>query len=300
MLKRFKLLITGGYSMIGRAVANNWDGDIVQASHKDFDFTDVNSTLDCFSKHSPDYVVHCAGYNGNIDFNKKYPADIFNRTVLMSMNVLIAVKIYKPIKTISMISSCAYPNSSLLIEKDFWKGTPHPSVEAHGFAKRVLVEYARQLKKQYDVNHLGLVVNTVYGPYDNFHIEKTKVMGGLIKKFSDAKRENSKSVYLWGTGKPKREFIYSEDVGKIVCSLLKDKVEYDTLLNVGHGEDISIKDLAYKIKERIGYEGEVLFDTAKQDGQMQKLLLSDYDFDFTSIDDGIKETIKWYNQHYPL
>lgn len=303
-----RILITGGESMLGRAIGaklTEMDASVFPLSHRDYDLLDLDCTFTAFESIRPHYVIHCAGFNGNIGFNEKYPADIYGKTMLMAINVLEASVGYKVDKVVSLISSCAYPDlgGKPLKETDFWAGEPNRSVDAHGFAKRGIMEYGRQIVKQHGIMCIGMCVNTCYGPHDNFSVEKTKVVGGLIKKFSEAKKNGDPYVECWGTGKAKREFIFSEDVGKYLPLVLQKCNHYSYPTNVGSGKEYEIRELAEKVKKAVGYEGEIKWDTTKPDGQMSKLLDNTMirrlcsNLEFTELDEGLERTVDWYVKH---
>lgn len=301
-----KILLTGSTSMVGRSILrNNIDNyKIVGDDHK-FDLTDYDNVDKLFKDIKPTHVIHLASLNGNISFNNKYPSDIFYTTTSIAMNILKASTKYNIKKIVSAISSCAYPcNKELLIEEEFWDGEPHTSVDAHGFAKRFILEYSRQIYKQYQTLSVGVCFNTCYGPYDNFDLNKTKVMGSLIKKFLEAKYNNDPYVEVWGTGNPMREFIYVDDVAKMIFKVLDKYSNPFYPINVGSGKDISIRDLSYLIKSVIGYNGNILFNSSKPDGQMKKLLsnanMEKYfgPQEFTTLEEGIERTVKWYEANY--
>lgn len=303
-----KILLTGSKSMIGRAIIkfnNNNDIDIYEDGHR-YDLTQLDNVDQLFKETRPTHVIHLASLNGNISFNNKYPADIFYTTTTIAMNVLQMSYKYNVKKVLSTISSCSYPDGKdILIEEDFWSGEPHGSVDAHGFAKRSILEFGRQLYKQHGLVSIGMCLNTCYGPYDNFDLTKTKVMGSLIKKFIDARNNNLPSVEIWGTGKPKREFIYCDDVAKMVFMILKKYSDPFYPINIGSGKDISIADLAILIKDIVKFNGKIIFNTSKPDGQIKKLLsnakMEKYfgPQEFITLSDGIERTISWYeSKHY--
>lgn len=299
-----KIVVTGGDSMIGRALVTElkkYTCEVTGTSHKYLDLMDYKSTYRYFHNIRPDYVFHLAGYNGNIRFNGKYPHDIFYKTTQMGLNVLNICKELQVKKVCSLISSCAYSPDVLMEESRFFEGKPHDTVEAHGFAKKILVEYGRQINKQYpDTRCTNVVVNHVYGPHDNFNPEKTKVVGSLIAKFEDAKKNNLAEVELWGSGNARREFIYVDDVAKYLPAILTEI--NDELINLGCNSDISIKELAETIQELVGYKGKIFWNGSSE-GQMRKLLSSHrinkfLQLEFTSLKDGLKKTIEWYEAHH--
>jgi len=302
LLKDKVVIVTGPDSMIGRALISELKklGSFVYAiPHTHFDLLDFKATKDVFKQIGANYVFHLAGYNGNIKFNSLYPADIFYRTSQLGLNVLKASQETGVEKTCCLISSCAYSPDYPLSETDFFKGSPHESVEAHGFAKKILVEYGRQIKKQYGMDCINVCVNHVYGPYDSFDPNKTKVMGSLIRKFHDAKQNNEEYVELWGAGNVFREFIYVSDVAKYLPVAFEKYNDSFNLLNIASGEEISIKELAGLVKEATGFNGEIRWN-GSDDGQKRKLLQNSKmknilgELEFTPMSQGIKQTVEWY------
>jgi nucleoside-diphosphate-sugar epimerase len=246
------------------------------------------------------------------------------QTAYMALNVTGAATFYSK-KMVSVLPSCAYyPNqryynqypvndeitgitekpAELLYEDEFENGLPHPSVECHGLAKRILFDYSRQLHKQYKFNAVCCVLNNCYGPgarYDE--PDRLKVLDSLIQRFILAKRNNDPNISIWGTGNPLREFMYAKDAADGILHVFKHYDDATSVINIGPGHEISIKDLAYLVKDLVGYNGEITFDVERPDGQMRKKLdcskigetgwRPEY-----SLENGIKETISWYNDNF--
>jgi nucleoside-diphosphate-sugar epimerase len=187
--KHYSVLITGAKSMIGSAIfaalrSHNYQY-IIPIDHSDGDLTDRIECDSIFERYQPGAVIHCAGYNGGIEFNKKYPSDIYYQTAMMGLNVLNACEFYGVKKIVSLMPSCSYPSSDkILYETDFGSGNSHPSVECHGHAKRVLFDYSRQIYKQTEGKCLPVcaVSNNSFGPGDSYDLEKTKFIGAVVKK----------------------------------------------------------------------------------------------------------------------
>ncbi len=303
-----KILITGGTSMIGQDLASYLSKKyiVLPLKHKNLDLTiqdDVVEFCCILIEEGVDYVIHLASLNGNIQFNSVYPADIYFDTAMIGLNVLRSVAVHSPkTKILSVLSSCSYPEADLLKEENYWSGSPHPSIEAHGFSKRVLMEFGRQIHKQYGVVHVGVCVNTCYGENDNFNIHKTKVIGSLIKKFYDAKINNNDNVVLWGDGSPRREFVYSKDLPPIIEKVLLEYNDVEYPINIGSGIDFTIKEVAHLIKDVVGFKGEIVWDTSKPNGQMKKLLCNEKykmlfgEASFTPLNEGIEKTVKAYEK----
>jgi len=303
-----RIVLTGSNSMLGIASKKYLENYyyVYSIPHSHFDLLDYNITKKAFSDVNCEYLIHLAAHNGNIDYNKKYPYDIYFITTQIGLNCLRAVVETGIKKVVSIISSCAYPDmgNRTLYEYDFWNGEPNISVNAHGFAKRTILEFGRQINKQHGIPCVGMVVNTCYGPNDNYSLEKTKVVGSFIKKFIDAKNNDDKEVVCWGSGKARREFIYCEDVGKYVNIVLNHYDDSDYPINIGAGIDYSIKELAEIISGAVGYKGKIVWDTSRPDGQMSKLLDNRRmksifgNLEFTSLEEGINKTVEWYVKHY--
>ena len=183
-----KVLVTGSQSMLGIQVMAELAkrGAIPYGfPHELFDLMDYDNSLEIIKHIQPSYIIHCAGFNGGIFYNKAYPADIYNITTTIGTNILNIAKELRVDKIVSIATSCAYPPKLLLKEEDFLNGEPHCSVECHAYAKRHLFNYGNLLNKQYGLNHVCVVFNNMYGPRDSFDKNKTKFIGALVKKFVD-------------------------------------------------------------------------------------------------------------------
>ena len=303
-------MVTGVSSMIGKEIAKSLktvdeDCEVFGVYHEECDLLDFHQVHSMFTAVRPEYVIHAAGYNGGIFWNKNYPATIFYRTVQMGLNVLEMSQRFNVSKVLSIISSCSYPDLlEEMKEGSLWDGPANPTVECHAYAKRFLDAFSRQISQQYSTECVSVVLNNSYGPYDNFHPEKTKVVGALIKKFVDAREQNLEEVVCWGTGAPLRELTYSVDAGYMIAQSLFLHSNPYVPLNIGSDEEISIKDLAELIATTVGYNGQIKWDTTKPDGQYRKKLdlttvkeLLGDKFIVTPIKRAIKETVDWYEKY---
>ncbi len=316
------VVITGGEGFLGRAVSRvvRDRGAIPSIlSHKKVNLLDLNDTIKFFLESSADYCIHCAGYNGGIEFNQMYPADILYTNTIMGLNLYHACEYAQVKKLVSIMTSCAYPDTGMedLKEETFWNGKPNKTIRAHGVAKRILQAATEAYKSQYDFNSVSVCVTNLYGPHDTFNLIRTKVVGALIRKFVEAQIEyeleknrvirseldiskaEKPSVECWGTGTPRREFMYVGDAAECIVQALEKYEDIDEPLNIGTGEDITIKELVEHITNTVGYEGEVFWDENKPDGQLKKLLNVSkmqkvIQIDRTSIIDGLRKTIDWY------
>lgn len=322
-MKKEKMLVTGSTGMIGKALIpilleNNYE--VLAPTKDEMNCLVLQSCYDYFDKHQPDYVIHLSGFNGGISFNAKYPADIYMQTAWMALSVLGAASFYSK-KVVSVLPSCAYYPyyrrltiedgmtkdvdeipAELLCEKEFESGEPHESVACHGLSKRILFDYSRQLAKQFKFNAVCCVLNNCYGPGCRANEqERMKVLDSLVQKFVLAKREKLEYVEIWGDGSPLREFTYCKDAAEGILHVFKYYDDPTEVINIGPGTEISIKDLAFKIKEIIGYSGELVFDNSKNNGQLRKRLdctkfsnIKPQWHPRYTIEEGIKETVCFF------
>ena len=316
------VVVTGGEGFLGRAVCDalaRKEAIPVTLSHKQVNLLDLGETIRFFLDTSANYCIHCAGYNGGIEFNQMYPADILYTNTIMGLNLYHACEYAQIKKLVSIMTSCAYPDTGMedLKEDTFWNGKPNKTIRAHGISKRTLQAATEAYKSQYDFNSVSVCVTNLYGPYDTFNLVRTKVVGALIRKFVEAQIEyelekdrlirsdldlsesEKPSVECWGTGKPRREFMYVDDAAEGIVQALQKYDDCSHPLNVGTGKDITIKELVDYIINAVGYEGEVFWNTNKPDGQLKKLLnvskMQQFiQIDPTSIEKGLQKTVEWY------
>ncbi len=302
-----RVLVTGGESMIGKAIiealarAGIWADSV---PHKECDLLDYRQVEKRLKKFKPDGIIHAAGWNGGIAWCKEYPATIYYRTAMMALNVYHAAINYGKVKKIlGILASCSYPDkpTEAYVETDLWEGRPNLSIECHGLSKRIIADYGRQISKQYaqDIECISVVLNNCYGPHDSYHLEKTKVVGALIRRFVEAQQNQVSAVTCWGTGAPLREFVFAPDAGYAIVHCLNHYSNTSLPINISSGYEVSIKELTETIADIVGYTGEICWDVHKPDGQMRKkldtsLFQSICNMQFTSLRDGLKKTIEWY------
>lgn len=250
----------------------------------------------------PDNLIHLAAFSGNLNFNQKYPSQTFENNVRIGINVFSEWAAYSKNKAINIIPSCAYPNEDLLYESMLWNGKCHKTIESHGLARRCIEAYTRQLNKE-GSKIITAIVNNSSGEGDSFDLDKTKVVGAMIKRFCDAECNGDKSVTLWGSGNVTREFIYSKDVARCIIKLMDVYEDYEEPINITSGQVIKINDLARLIADLSGFKGDIEWDITKPDGQNQKTLsmtkMNKYiDIEFTPIETWLQNTINWYKENY--
>lgn len=310
-----RVLVDFAGSMIGREVVKILDrrGAIVipWLHNPDDPFTNLlewENLDELLESTEMDYIIHGCGVNGGIGYNLKQPATIYGETVYMGINVLSSAVAYKVKKVVNLLTSCAYaPTLEPLKEADFMTGMPDPSVECHGLAKRALFSYGKFLTKQADIQDfscVNVVFNNCYGyaPFNREH--KLKVADGLVKRMCEAQARGDKEFSVWGTGSAKRELLFCEDAAEATVRVLEEYEDTNEVINVGCGEDISIRDLAYLIKDLTGYQGEIVFDTSKPDGQARKLLDNAKMLSLLNwgpevqLKDGLAKTIAYFRANY--
>lgn len=308
----YTVLVTGSAGMIGSRLMEllpEYGYRPIGLTRENCNLLDGRKTIDFFCENSTtrSMVINCAGFNGGINFNREYPADIYWQNSTIALNVLRASLFCKTKKVVSTITSCAYPDMGIcgeLEEFDLWKGEPNQTVSCHGFARRTLDAYSRQLFKQHGLMAINVVLNNCYGPRDRFQPDRSKFMAALIKKFSDAHREGRKDVVLWGTGKARREVLFSDDAARAIIHALNQYADPMVPLNMGTGVDNTIKRYAKLVAKEVGFGGNIIFDSTKPDGQMKKLLNVERMKLHTSflpemgLEEGIRRTVAWYNQNW--
>lgn len=304
------LLITGSTGFLGKYLALAFykkgynvsqNIDFMMKGHK-YDLTDFEETNKLFNSIKPKYVVHAAGYNGGIDFNLKYPASIFIQNTTMNMNILQSCANYGVKKLVSIVASCAYPDSSeysgVYSEYCFLNGKPHDSVIGHGYAKRCLQVGSKLLNREIGLNAVTVCPTTIYGPGDTTDLQRTKVMMALILKIMKAK-ENNSDLVMRGQGLAKRQFIYVEDAANRIVDVFEHYNDSNEPINlIGAEDDISIRELVTLIVRLVDYKGNISWDNTNE-GQMRKKLTSFKQnrllpaYTYIPLEEGIKRTIEW-------
>ena len=304
-----KILITGGKGFLGSYTVDKFKEmgakNIITFSSKDFDIRKENEVDSLFKKYpSTDIVVHIAGDVGGIRYSSKYPGKQFYNNVMMNTLILHYAYKNKVKKFIGIGSVCAYPEvTPVPFKEDYvWNGYPVPTNDAYGFSKRMLLAQSIAYKKEYGFNAIHLMPINLYGPRDDFSLENSHVIPALIIKFTNAKDKNKDSVKVWGSGEASREFIYVKDTAEAIF-LATQKYEKIEPVNIGTGYEIKIKDLAFLISELVGFNGQIIFEKNKPEGQMRRKLevsKAKKEFGFTAKTDfrkGLSETIRWYNEN---
>lgn len=295
-----KILLTGANGLVGSQIEAN----VRLNGRKDLDLMNYEKVLSLFKEQNPDVIIHTAARVGGLFANMEYMSDFYYENIIINSNVLQAARIAGVKKVISFLSTCIFPDSIKypMKESDLHKGEPHNSNFGYSYAKRMLEVQSRTIREEFDLDYICVVPTNIYGPNDNFNLETSHVLPSLIHKCYLAKKHN-KDFIVYGSGNPLREFIYSKDVGKIISELLKSDSIPDKVI-LSSSEEISIKDLAFEIAKKFNFDGNIIFDESKSDGQLRKNTCNDVlksiigDFNFTHLSEGISETIKWFQDNY--
>ena len=275
-----KIYIAGHRGMVGSAIVRklNTEGfnNIIFRTSKELDLRNQNAVNVFFEAEKPDVVVLAAAKVGGINANNVYRAEFLYDNLMIEANIIHAAYKSKVKKLLFLGSSCIYPKmaNQPLKEGCLLTGELEPTNEPYAIAKIAGIKLCESYRDQYGCNFISAMPTNLYGPNDNYDLNNSHVLPALLRKFHAAKKEGISEVEIWGTGAPKREFLHVDDLASACFFLLQHYSEKD-IINIGCGEDISIKNLALIIKEIVGFEGELAFDTSKPDGTPRKLLSID-------------------------
>jgi GDP-L-fucose synthase len=305
LLKGKRILVTGGAGFLGSHVVQKLiefgadETKILVPRKKDNDLRIWENCVKVVK--NIDLVIHLAGKGGGIGFNQKYPGSILFDNVMMGTQLLEAARMAQVSKFVTIGTVCSYPKDAEVPfkEDDLWSGYPEPTNAAYGLSKKILLVQGQAYRQEYSFNSIHLLVVNLYGPGDTFDPTRSHVIPALIRRMYGAKRNGENAIVLWGTGNPSREFLYVEDAAEGIC---KAAIEYDESepVNLGSGQEITIRDLAKLIADCVGYKGEILWDQSKPDGQPRRRLdtsRAQKKFGFkakTPLREGLERTVKWY------
>ena len=272
-----KVYVAGHRGMVGSAISRCLTAkgytNLLTASSKELDLRDSLAVNEFFQTHRPQYVFLAAAKVGGILANDTYPAEFLYDNLMIEANVIHAAHTYGVKKLLFLGSSCIYPKFAPqpIPEDSLLTGLLEPTNEAYAIAKIAGIKLCQAYHKQYGSRFISAMPTNMYGYGDNYHPQNSHVLPALIRRFHEAKVENRPEVTIWGSGKPLREFMFSDDLAE-ACVFLMETYEDPQLINVGTGEEVSILELANLIKEVVGYEGTITFDSTKPDGTPRKLM----------------------------
>ncbi|MDH3976215.1 MAG: GDP-L-fucose synthase [Deltaproteobacteria bacterium] len=307
MEKKAKIYIAGHKGLVGSAIVRKLQSEgyknLLFGERKKTDLTRQGDVEYFFRKEKPDYVFLAAAKVGGILANNSYPADFIRDNLLIQNNVIESAYKNNVKKLLFPGSSCIYPKHAPqpLKESSLLSGPLEPTNEWYAIAKIAGIKMCQAYRKQYGFNAISVMPTNLYGPGDNFDLETSHVLPALMRKFHEAVEKGAKEVTIWGTGNPRREFLHVDDLADALLFLMKN-YESEKIINVGTGSDISIRELAQLVKNITGFQGNLIFDSAKPDGTPKKLLDNSYISSLgwqakIPLKEGIKSTYDWYRQN---
>ncbi|MCO7124204.1 GDP-L-fucose synthase [Sporolactobacillus shoreicorticis] len=300
MEKDATIYVAGHRGLVGSAIVRNLKAkgyhNLICKTHAELDLTDNQKVGQFFKEHSIDYVFLAAAKVGGIMANSLYPAQFIQENLMIETNVIdwsykTGVK-----KLLFLGSTCIYPKfaEQPIKESELLNGKLEPTNEAYAMAKITGIKMCEAYNKQYGTNYISVMPTNLYGPNDNYDYQTSHVLPALIRKFYDAKFNHEPYVTVWGTGTPKREFLHSDDLAD-ACIFLMNNYNGEEIVNIGVGKELTIRELAEKIKKLMGYEGDIHFDSSKPDGTPRKIVdvtkLHNLGWiDHISLDEGLEKT----------
>lgn len=302
-----KIIVTGGAGFLGSYVVDKLRKrgckDIFVPLVEEYNLVDINEVKKVYKDAQPDIVIHLAAVVGGIGANRENPGKFFYDNLMMGVQMMEEGRKFGIEKFVALGTICCYPKFTPVPfkEEDLWIGYPEETNAPYGLAKKMLLVQSQSYRQQYGFNSIFLMPVNLYGPGDNFDPKSSHVIPALIKKCFDAIKNNDKEIIVWGTGKATREFFYVEDAAEGIL-LATEKYNKSDPINLGAGFEISIKDLLELIAKLAGFNGKVVWDVTKPDGQPRRCLDTSKafkEFGFKAemnFEEGLKETIKWYKQ----
>jgi GDP-L-fucose synthase len=306
--KNKKITVTGGAGFLGKFVVKKLEETGCQKIFipeiEKYDLRNIVDIRKMYKDSEPDIVIHLAAVVGGIGANRENPGSFFYDNLIMGIQLIEEARVNNVEKFLALGTICAYPKFTPVPfkEENLWDGYPEETNAPYGLAKKMLLVQSQAYRQQYGFNSVFLLPVNLYGPGDNFDPKSSHVIPALIKKFYEAKKNNEREVLVWGTGKATREFLYVEDCAEAIV-MAAEKYNKSDPVNIGAGFEISIKDLAEKIQEIFKYEGKIIWDNSKPDGQPRRCLdtskaLKEFGFTSkTSFNEGLKKTIDWYKKN---
>ena len=297
------ILVAGATGLAGSAIVRELTRigrPVVGISSKDVDLLDRTATFNYLNKLKPNAVIDAAAKVGGISANNTYPVEFLSENIRIQTNLIDAAHSTNVEKFVFLASSCVYPkNCPQPIKEEYvLTGALESTNSAYAIAKLAGIELIKAYRKEFGHKWITVMPTNLYGPNDNFDLESSHVFPALIRKFIEAKKSNANTVNLWGTGKPRREFLHVDDLAKAIIVCL-DNYDADQQINIGTGIDLTVAELAEKIAKNTGFAGSINWDVDREDGTPQKVLdiqkITNLGWKPTiNLDQGIKLTVEWY------
>ena len=315
MKKTSKIYVAGHKGLVGSAIIRelkrqkfsnviNVEENYDISSRYPYDLTNISDVQSLFATWKPEYVFLAAAKVGGIFMNDSQSGEMIYNNLMIQTNVINACQKWNVKKLLFLGSSCIYPkNATQPIKEEYLlTGELEKTNIGYAVAKIAGLTMCEMYRKQYGSDFISAMPTNLYGPGDNFHLENSHVLPAMIRKFHDAKESGKGMIELWGSGTPMREFLYIEDLAEALVFLMK-KYNEPEVINVGAGEDVTIKELAEIIKKIVGFKGEIIWNASKPDGTKRKLLdvskINNLGWKHkTTLEDGINKTYKWFKTNY--
>lgn len=303
-----RVLLTGGGGFLGRfiqaALVRRKPAEVFAPSSKQLDLRDAAAIRRFLAEQRPNLVIHAAAVVGGIGANRRHPGRFFYDNAIMGIQLIEESRLAGVEKFVCLGTICAYPKFTPVPfrEDDLWNGYPEETNAPYGIAKKALLVQLQAYRQEYGFNGIFLLPVNLYGPGDNFDLESSHVIPAMIRKFHEAERRGDERVELWGDGSPTREFLYVEDAAEGIVGAA-EKYDSPEPVNLGRGEEVSIRNLAEIIAHELGYSGELVWNTSMPNGQPRRMLdvtRAAHEFGFraqTRLDEGLRKTIAWYVHH---
>lgn len=301
-----QVVVTGGAGFLGQSVVKllkqRGCKHIFVPRSSEYDLREISATKKMLAQTRPDMIIHLAAVVGGIEANRRNPGKFFYDNLIMGVQLIDQACRFRVKKFVAIGTICAYPKFTPVPfkEKDLWVGYPEETNAPYGLAKKMLLVQSQAYRKQYGFNSIFLLPVNLYGPHDNFFPQySSHVIPAVIKKCSDARDNGKKSITVWGTGKPTREFLHVDDAARGII-MAAEKYDKTEPVNLGAGFEISIKDLVTLIARLVKFKGKIVWNKLKPDGQPRRCLDTSRarkDFGFEAkikLEEGLKETIQWY------
>ncbi|MEN6572104.1 MAG: GDP-L-fucose synthase [Anaerolineaceae bacterium] len=303
-----RVTVTGGAGFLGSFVTAKLKAqgaDVFIPTIEKYDLVQKESIIQLLEDSKPQMIIHLAAQVGGIGANRAHPADFFYSNLMMGVQLIHEAYLRKVEKVVALGTICAYPKFTPIPfkEEDLWNGYPEETNAPYGLAKKMLLVQSQAYRQQYGYNSIFLMPVNLYGPRDNFNPASSHVIPALIRKCIEAKAAGRESIEVWGDGSPTREFLYVEDAAEGIL-LAAENYNSSEPVNLGSGMEISIKDLVELIARLTGFEGKLVWDTSKPNGQPRRRLdvsRAEKEFGFrakVNFEEGLRRTIEWYRQNH--
>lgn len=307
MQKNAPIYVAGHKGLVGSAIVrvltSRGYANLICRTHNELDLIDAAATAAFFEREKPEYVFLVAAKVGGIMANIKYPADFIYQNLAIQNNVIHAAYRARVRKLLFLGTFCIYPllAPQPLKEEYFLSGPPEETIKPYAIAKIAGIATCQAYNRQYGTHFLSAIPTNLYGPNDKFDLDNSHAIPGLIQRFHEAKISQARSVSLWGTGVARREFLYIDDLAD-ACLFLMDNYDDSEIINIGTGEDISIRELAELVKETVGFRGSIVWDASKPDGALRKVgdvsrIIKLGWKARTKLREGLRRTYEWYLKH---